>query len=291
MEVLEILRAMGIDEENGALEVSRFKNVEDGSDYAVWKVQTAQKVYVLKKAKGQELSVYAAFFDREICGAPRFCGSTQIGAEDYFLMEYVPGEDLRVCSREKLVAVLDALISLQALYWEDRQRDRAGLSFEESLKDRKNRGNYLKDPELEAAYAVFLAQYRMLPRTLCHDDLLPFNVLISEGKATIIDWEQAGILPYPTSLARLIAHGEEKEGAFFYMKEEDRAFAVEYYYENLVKKQNISYADYRRALDACLLYEYCEWIMLGNRYADADMERYRYYCEKARAHVQAMKNR
>lgn len=54
------------------------------------------------------------------------------------------------------------------------------------------------------------------------DDLLPFNVIVSDDRAVLIDWEYGGILPYPSSFARLIAHGEEAEDSLFHMTREDR---------------------------------------------------------------------
>ena len=262
-----------------------FQNAEDGSDYEVWKVTADGTHHVLKKAKEQELSVYSAFFKDVSAGAPRFLSSARWEGEDYFLMEYVEGEDLRRCTRPALTAALDALIHLQDRYWETDDFRSVGRSFEASLPGRENRGKYLADPELESAYAAFLRVYSTVPRTLCHDDLLPFNVLVREDSATIIDWEVAGILPYPTSLARLIAHGTEEPDAFFYMTEADRAFAIDYYYDHLLREKGIAYDDYRAALDYFLFYEYCEWIMLGVRYEDAPADRCRYYREKAKEHL------
>lgn len=284
MDIRQVLLQMKIPV-SADTDISPFVNAEDGSAYEVWKVQCKEKTYVLKKAKGQEISIYTSFFSKEISGAPRFLGSTTVDGEDYFLMDYVLGEDLRRCNRKKLTAALDALIHLQGLYWEKEELPGVGISFEDSLVSRKNRKNYLNDEELEKAYNSFLEQYVSLPRTLCHDDLLPFNILVTEEKATIIDWEVGGILPYPTSLARLIAHAEGRKDAFFYMTEEDKSFAIDYYYENLPKKKGISYTDYRRALDGFLLYEYCEWIMLGNKYPDANQARYSAYLEKAKTHI------
>ena len=268
--------------------ISQFCNQEDGEPYQVWKIETPDGCYVLKKAKGVELSVYDTFFSKEITGAPRCFGSTRVGEDAYFLMEYVSGTDLRVCSREKVIAALDALISLQSAYWERREFASAGYSYEASLPGRMRRLEHLHDQQLQRAYEAYLQLYASLPLTLCHDDLLPFNVLYDGEKATIIDWEYAGLLPYPTALARLLAHCQEQEDAFFYMTQEDHDFAVEYYYTNLVQHHGISYQDYRKALDACLLYEYCEWIMLGNRYPEVDRQRYQFYLEKAKAHVQHM---
>lgn len=266
-----------------------FRREEDRTDYEVWKITAGSETYVLKKAKEYELAVYGAFFRDGVPGAPQLLDVIHMEDGDYFLMEFAEGESLCRCTRKKLTLALDALIALQAQYWGENTD--AGLSFDKSLQNRRSRGNYLGDNSLEQVYDEFLAEYAVLPRTLCHDDLLPFNVLVSENKATIIDWEVAGILPYPTSLARLIAHGEEDENAFFHMTEADKSFAVDYYYEHLVKPKQISYESYRRSLDLFLFYEYCEWIMLGNKYPDGDRARYQIYLDKAKAHIDRMKNR
>lgn len=271
--------------------IQPFQNQEDGEDYQVWKVTTNDRTLVLKKAKEQEMAVYRDFFTGEVPGVPKFYAAAQAEDADYFLMEYVSGQDLCKCDRAGLKKALDALIGLQDRFWEDPAYSNGGYTFAESLAGREKRGQYLNDTELERAYGTFLELYRSVPRTLCHDDLLPFNVLVSEDGATLIDWEYGGMLPYPTSLARLIAHGVEEEQAFFYMKDEDRAFAIDYYYEHLVCKKGISYTNYRRTLDYFLLYEYCEWIMVGNRHGSTDTERYVYFVKKAKDHVRYMKNR
>lgn len=277
----KILKQFNIGISFDGAEITPFKSAEDGAEYEVWLVTSEKAKYVLKKAKNRELQVYSTFFSDNLSGVPRFYGSVCEDGTDYFLMEYVCGDDMRRCDRASLIKALDALISLQDKFW----GYTADGFFSDSLKNRINRGKYLGDALLERVYADFLVSFESVPKTLCHDDLLPFNVLVSEKGATIIDWETAGILPYPVSLARLIAHTEENEKAFFYMRDEDKAFAIDYYFENLVKQKGISYEEYRNTLYLFLLYEYCEWIMLGNKYPDADMERFNSYLAKAKEHI------
>lgn len=279
----KILGSMNLRVNNAA--IAPFVREEDGEEYSVWKITADSCIYVLKKAKEYETEVYSGFFNYAISGVPRLMGACSEDGEEYILIEYIDGNDMRKCDRTSLIKVLDTLIGIQQKYWEQREKAAVGYNFEKSLESRINRGKYLGDAELERAYAEFLLEYQALPRTLCHDDLLPFNVIINEKGAFIIDWEYAGILPYPASFVRLIAHGEEDENAFFHMKDEDRLFAIDYYYENLIRAKGISYADYRRSIDLFLLYEYCEWIMLGNKYTDADMERYEKYLKRAKAHL------
>ena len=282
--VSEILKKMNISGcENATVE--QFKRSEDDSEYKVWKIDLNGKVYVLKKAKEYESEIYSSFFALDEIGAPKLISTVFVEGDCYILMEYIEGRDICHCDRKSLIKALDALIYLQNKYWSSTNKADTAFSFSKSLAHREARAQFLCDAELEGAYGHFLEAYKTLPRTFCHDDLLPFNIIVSEDKATIIDWEIAGILPYPTSFARLIAHTEESNDAFFYMSDEDKQFAINYYYENLVKQHGISYKDYRETLYLFIFYEYCEWIMLGNKYEDADMDMYSKYLKKAKEHL------
>ena len=287
MDMEAILAALGLVSENVTWEP--FLNAEDGEEYPVWKVTAGDKIYVLKQAKEYEAEVYTTFLSGENSYAPRLYGSTESGGKTYLLMEYIPGEDLRFCTREKLRKVLDALIAMQKAWWEKPGYEDAAFSREKARPGRIRRGQDLGDPDLQRFYEGYLHRFQRLPKTLCHEDLLPFNVLIGAEKAVLIDWEYAGMQPYLSSLVRLIAHGEEDEAAFFHMKQSDRAFAIDYYYEHLAGEMGIAWDTYRTDLDYFLLYEYCEWIMLGVRYGDTISERYCRYLALAREHIKHFK--
>lgn len=279
--VKNILKIMGFDLNKEHGKIVRFTNEEDGADYDVWKITIAGSAYVLKKAKGNELKVYSEFLRKLDKGVPHLYKSVKYDNDDYFLMDYVEGITLSKCCQSDLLKAVDALIYIQNLFWETKEPLNYEYSFEKTLENRQNRGKYLNDQELEKAYGKFLEYYQRLPRTLCHDDLLPFNILI-DHQATIIDWEYAGILPYPTSLVRMIAHSEEDKKALFFMKESDKEFIVKYYYDHLLKDKGISYLEYQKTLNYFLLYEYCEWIMLGVKYQNTDTKRYQDYYRKAK---------
>lgn len=276
MELSEILSLFGCFIQPGRFTAAQLRNQEDGAPYQVWRIDTDSGSFILKEAKKYEAEVYQTVLTGEKVHTPVLYQTAVADGKTWLLMEYVRGGDLCRCTRRKLTLALDALISMQRAAWENRTCANCAYSFEKSLPDRRKRGEYLKDTELEAAYGKFLEAYSTVPRTLCHDDLLPFNVIASEDRAVLIDWEYGGILPYPTSLARLIAHGEEAEDALFYMTREDREFAVEYYYDRLLKDMGISHDDWRKTLDYFLFYEYCEWVYVGNRYGNTDNP----YCQK-----------
>ncbi len=270
--LLKALGLMGIRSVRGE-DVTAFRAEEDGMEYEVWRVETEGGPLVLKREKANEIETYRAFFPEKKAYAPAFLGDTECDGERFFLLEYIEGETLTRCTRERLVKALDALIEMQDEFWQREEYYDKGLTLARSAELVSRRGDYLEDERLEEAFALFMRVYKNTPLTLCHDDLLPFNLLVGE-RAVLFDFEMCGMLPYPQSFARLIAHTEEREDAFFCMTREDYAFAIEYYYENLVKKHGVAYPDYRRTLDFFLFYEYCEWVMLGNRYDAKDDERY-----------------
>ena len=256
-----------------AEQISPFLCGEDGAEYAVWLVDTGAQKCVLKRAKGNELAICRTFFSERKPYVPAFLGACESDGGTFFLTEYCPGEDLRRCDREKLIKALDALILMQDEFWERTDLYGAANAYDMAQKSIEHRGKFLGSALLDAAFTKFREQYAETPRTLCHDDLLPINLLIGE-RAVLIDWVYGGMLPYPASLARLIAHGRERDDAYFYLSRADRDFAIGYYYENLVKKHGISYEDYRRTLTYFLFFEYCEWVMLGNEYDSRDDARY-----------------
>lgn len=260
----------------------QFLHEEDGEPYQVFEITLDGKKYVLKKAKEYEAEIYSEFFSHSPVYVPRIYGRTQYNGDTYLLMEHIAGENLQKCIRVRLKPALDALICMQREFW-NAPAGTKGNCYEASLQQRKKRREYLKDAELEKAYDVFLEQYAAVPRTLCHDDLLPFNVLVTDERAVLIDWECGGILPYPVSLARLIAHGKEEKGSLFFMSQEDKEFAVQYYYERLIRQKGIAFEEYRRTLDYFLFYEYCEWVYVGNKFGNTDSEYFKQYLPLAKA--------
>ena len=261
--------------------VTQLRHEEDNAPYQVWRIDAGHTKYILKAAKGQESELYCTVSARVNASIPALYQIIPTEEQTYLLLEYVEGEDLCRCDRRKLTKALDALITLQQQTWEMEEKGFLEGSFEISFQACKNRGAYLNHSRLEDAYEKFLEIYQAVPRSLGHNDLLPFNVISGKDKGVLIDWECGGILPYPTAFARLIAHGEEVEDSLFYMTEADKAFAVDYYYDHLLKDKGISYTDWRNTLEYFLFYEYCEWVFVGNKYQATDGAYYQKYLPMA----------
>ena len=250
-----------------------FRTEEDGSAYAVWKLDTDRGPMVLKKTGDAERAVYETFFSAG-GPVPKVYGF----AGEWMLMEFVSGETMSRCTRTRLIRTLDALCESQDKWWGDEDHADVGFGFDASWPGRCKRLSYMGD--LEKAYQAYLDEFARVPRTLCNDDMLPFNVLADEDRAVILDWEYGGILPYPCAIARFLAFGEEGD-VLFQMTEADRDFALTYYYEKLVAPRGISRAEFDRTMDLFFFKEYSEWVYCAALSGDYEMEYYKKYGPKA----------
>lgn len=251
-----------------------FRAEEDGGAYAVWKLDTDRGPMVLKKTNTAERAVYETFF-AEGGPVPTIYGF----AGDWMLMEFVSGQSMSRCTRTRLIRTLEALCESQDKWWGNGTHGDVGFGFHASFPNRCKRLAYMGD--LENAYQAYLDEFARVPRTLCNDDMLPFNVLADESRAVILDWEYGGMLPYPCAIARFLAFGEEGD-ALFQMTDEDRDFALDYYYEKLVSSKGISRREFDRTMDLFFLKEYSEWVYCAALSGDYEMEYYIKYGEKAR---------
>lgn len=260
------------------LQITQFFAEEDQRPYNVWKLTTDRGDYVLKKTDADERRVYETFL-KDSDFAPKAYEFALYQNENYMLMEYISGKTASKCDRRMLKLTLDALIESQDRFWENEDFASVGYGYECSYPNRQKRLPLMGD--CSDVYSSYLREFASVPRTLCNDDLLPFNVIVSGNRAVIIDWEFAGILPYPCAVARLLAFGDE-EDSLFQMKLEDKIFAVDYYYENLIAKKGISRQDYERTMKLFLFKEYSEWIYCAASSGDYDSENYKKYAPIAR---------
>lgn len=247
--------------------------------YHAWKIREGEDQYLIKRTDSPvELAVYQAVSSRTDV-LPRFYGSTSFRNKTYLLLEFVEGHDMMHAARDDLQAVLHAMVRLQDSFWNEPES--IGESFTDVLEKNLKRKSYLSEPMLLEAFDRFETQYRTVPRTLCHDDFLPFNLITGRGRTVFIDWEYAGILPYPVMLARLLAHTSTNGETPFFMTPEDRDYAIAYYYDNLIARHGIAYADYRKTLDCFLFFERLEWVYVYRKYNKKSDTLYRYELDAA----------
>ncbi len=259
------------------VDVFRMKREEDGSDYDVWRIRVTDRDFILKQCAKSEFQTYSTFLAHSAPFAPELIGFATVKRKRYILIEYIQGENLCKSTRPKLKSALDSLICAQRKFLGATEYVACCISYPKHRKRVLRRRKYLDTPAEKSAYSLFLQVYDAAPHTLCHDDLLPFNIICAADRAVMIDWEACGLLPCYLPLARLIAHGEEDPDALFFMTETDKIFAINYYFEHFIKGLGIGYDDYRHAFDCFLFYEYCEWVYIGNRHHAKDGKYYQRY--------------
>ena len=252
--------------------VSRIPYEESDGFYSVWKITDETGSCLLKRTESEtEIEIYRKLANR-IDALPALFGTTTYRSKPYLLTEFANGHNLMSATRSDLIRVLDAMIRMQQTFWGSRQR--IGDRFSDCLNACKKRRAYLKEPRLIDAFDRFEAAYRALPRTLCHNDFLPFNLIVGKERVVFIDWEHGGILPYPSMIARLLAHGSEHGETPFYMTLQDRDYAIDYYYDRLLREKGISKNDYLSAMDRFFFFEHLEWVYVYRKYGKRPDARY-----------------
>lgn len=250
----------------------------------IYKIITPSKTYVLKKAKSYELDIYK--HTKGLSSIPQFYGSYHYYGNDYILFEFVEGHNVMKMDRNTLTKVVDAIIAIQDKCWQT--KDVFGESLEAALESRYKRLSYLPN-ELKETYEEYIECFKKIPVTFSHEDLLPFNVLINKDRVCFIDLEVGGILPYPTMLARLIAHTNDDKKAMFYLAKEDYAFAISYYYDNFIKNKGITYDEYLRTMHLFIFNELIEWIYVYKKYNYSPNNFYNSYYQKVLLKIEELR--
>ena len=250
----------------------------------IYKIITPSKTYVLKKAKDYELDIYK--HAQGLPSIPRFYGSYHYYCNDYILFEFVEGHNVMKMDRNTLIKVVDAIIAIQDKCW--MIKETFGESLEAAHGSRYKRLSYLPD-ELKETYEQYIEYFKKTPLTFSHEDLLPFNVLSKKDRVCFIDLEVGGILPYPTMLARLIAHTSDDKKAMFYLSKEDYRFAIEYYYSNFIKNKGISYDEYIKTINLFIFNELIEWIYVYKKNNYQPNNFYNSYYRKALLKIEELR--
>ena len=221
----------------GVIEAFRFFDdcvYDEGKGYNTYKLVCGGRAFVLKKYeypedRDAEIKQYSLLSGLP---APKLLGS----AEGCILMDFVEGDDLKSPTDEGIRAAAKSLAEVMNAYPMGREYDME--RYEKYLRRLEKRAACLKDePELASAFAVFFERQKEIPLTLSNSDLLPINVLYDGAKATIIDWEFGGFMPYALDIARFYTHATPNgEVTSFRMSEEQKRLFVELMYGGLEVK-------------------------------------------------------
>ena len=240
---------------------------DDRKGYNTYKIVSVNGAFVLKRySSGEDLEAEMKQYSL-LSGLPV---PELLGAGgDCILMRFSPGDDLKIPTDVGLSAAADSLAAVMNAYPMGRcyAKERYGTY----LKRLERRAGCLNaEPELAAAFALFYDRQEEIPLTLSNGDLLPINVLYDGERATLIDWEFGGFLPYALDIARFIAHGTDNgEVTGFRMSAEQKRAFAEAVYERLSLRP--SREVYERDLKLAVFNEYVE--ILEYYFNEPDAER------------------
>ena len=240
---------------------------DEGKGYNTFKLIAGEGAFVLKKygypedleAEVRQYALLKGLPVPELLGVSKGC----------ILMRFVEGDDLKNPSDEGVCAAAKSLCAVMNAYPMGRGYERP--RYDKYLCRLERRAGCLKDePNLAAAFSVFFERQKAIPLTLSNGDLLPINVLYDGEKATLIDWEFGGFMPYALDIARFIAHTtEDGSVTSFKMSAEQKRMFLDLMYEGLEVKPERKSFD--RDIRLALLNEYIE--ILEYYFNDPDAER------------------
>lgn len=257
------------------INIKQIKNEDGDAFYNVWLIISDNNSYILKRSTENEINNYNSLLNIPI---PKYYGNLKYYNKLYVLIEYLDGVNLMNGNLDNCIKALDTIIEINKKYLNSNIT--LSDTFDKELIRINKRLKYLNDELLERKYLEFIDVYKKTIKTVCHNDLLPFNMIITNNKAYLIDLENIGYLPYLVMFARFIAHYKEVKGYLFYLEDSVKEYLIKYYYDNFVVLLNKTYEEYLYELELFLFFEYTEWVYVYNRYKLPKDERFNYYLNK-----------
>lgn len=248
------------------------EEADDVREYDVYRVRTEAGDKILKKAAGRETEIYTRYLAGKGFCVPDCFGQCRVGQDDWIVLEYIEGEDLRDMTDALAIAAANSIAGIQNCYWGSPDTER----FDAYLERIRRRYSFIRDePLIGEAYRAFLERQKTCPRTLSNGDFLECNAINRAGRVYIIDWGFGGVMPYALDIARFIAHATENRATFpFYMNDRQKKLFVDGVYERLGEKPD--YERYLLDIKLAVLNEYVEFV-------EADEDEEHWYYEHAKS--------
>lgn len=141
--------------------------------YQVYKLNIDGIPYVLKKSDDSEIFVYEKLLAGKKFPVPNYYGNSEWGDAKWILIEFIEGTDLRDFTADMAYACAESVAEIMNAYWQENETEfresRQDERFEKYMKRICKRAACLEnEPQLKAAYQVFLERQYTCPRTLCN---------------------------------------------------------------------------------------------------------------------------
>lgn len=136
----------------------------------------------------------------------------------YLTFEYVNGEDLSILTKNSAENLAISIAKLVNFF---SKNSHLLLEIQPNFTtQKKNKQAILKklpiDSDLQKAYILYLDRYSIIPQSICHDDLLPINIIFDNElqQVKILDWEHTRINSYISDISRFGTFFSNEETSF-----------------------------------------------------------------------------
>ena len=85
----------------------------------MYKISFENQSHILKKSNDYEIEVYENILRDKGQPVPEYLGSITEGKQQWILLQYIAGEDLRNFNEEMAVGCADSLAQIFNLYWQE----------------------------------------------------------------------------------------------------------------------------------------------------------------------------
>ncbi|MGY3751070.1 aminoglycoside phosphotransferase family protein [Vagococcus acidifermentans] len=182
-------------------------------------VTTENKKFILKKITRNEYSLNRILQKHNQFRIMPAIRQTAKDSEGNWWMttDYVAGDNLSILNPAAAELLGEALAELVSYFWSNPQPlKNISPSIDDQIAAKER---FLckieKNTVMHEAYLTYIQRFVDSPKSLCHDDLLPINVLYDNkhNNVKIIDWEHGRLSSYISDTARF---------ATFYNKDRDK---------------------------------------------------------------------
>ncbi|MFA5036631.1 MAG: phosphotransferase [Candidatus Izemoplasmatales bacterium] len=208
--------------------IKQFQDQKLGKVYEVYLVKYNDILYVVKKTTQHEILIFTRYFNNHHFNVAYILNQyLDLEGNYWILTNYFNLKDARHRNAKVMKQCANAIAQIHASYLyntieEDLDTDRTVRYL---LKKQKSLQDY---PLLYDAASVAIKRVQTAPVTLCHEDLLPINILCDENQAVIVDFEEAYFLAYFFDPARFVTH-YDNDNLFYVSKSSQEAFLHTYF--------------------------------------------------------------
>lgn len=236
------------------IDIDYYKQMSDqrlDKDYAVYLIENQQKEkFILKKATQNEVKINELLSEYKEAVSPKVIS---IKSDDkgipWLTIDYVDGPDYTKLSTEYAIKLGKSLAKMANFFNRklDLLDDVKPIISSQVVSKQTLLSKLPKDTYLYKNYQYYINRFVEMPKSICHDDLLPINIIFDRKNHTpkIIDWEHGRQSSYITDIARATTFYSDsidlfQEGLSFLGEEKDVNLLLTNYFFHLNLTQKMT---------------------------------------------------